>query len=155
MSNTPDDLLATINNLESPPLPDATAQDDRKHAATQLVLYYLLRRTIFLEGLKHGEAHRPEWYRGFGTLFAEADRLGDVGVFQALAGAKQKRESKKPRPGWGLLRYRILIAWLAGGLWRLPNDGERCKALNNLWQDSGSEKATEENFKRTRQKLGL
>lgn len=155
MNHTPEDLRATINNLKWRVPADPNEADKLQRAKTQQALYYFLRRAWFLEGLKHGEAHNPEWYRSFAPWFDMADRLNDMDVFRALAAAKQKRESKKPRPGWGLLRFRILTTWLAGGLWCLPSDGERCKALNEFWKDSGQETATEEGFKTARQALKL
>ena len=152
MDQTSDALLKEINKLVPThfKLPD---DDENWHDITVLKFEYLLRRALFLSGLQYEKAHDAEWYRSFVRELYIADKLADLGVFDAIATAKQRRRLKKTA-GWGHLRYNVLRGWLAGGLWKLPSDRKRVETFNQLL-GGGSEVATEAGFAKARQRLGL
>jgi hypothetical protein len=160
MEQTPDDLLVKINELTPShfKFPD---DDDSWHDITVDKLHYLYSRALFLTGLQYEKAHDAKWYRSFAHEFFVADKLADMEVFEALAAFKQRRRFKKEihreqTAAWGHLKYNVLRAWLAGGLWKLPNDGERAERLNRLLGlQSKQDRISEKGFKTARERLKL
>jgi len=119
-------------------------------------LEYLFQRAVFLAGLKYEKAHDAEWYAGFAKYVWISSILDDKAFFKQLAAPKQKRRMVKVRQGWGHTRYWLLALWLAGGLWRLPNDGERADCLNKFLRLGRSEnRINDKGFKTARERLNL
>ena len=155
MVATPDTLRVRINSL----VPADFSEPDTLEAWQRITvakLEYLFHRAVFLAGLKYEKAHDAEWYADFAKEMWIARKLDDKAFFNQLVAPKQKRRMVQVRQDWGHTRYWLLALWLAGGLWRLPNDGERAERLNEFLRlERKEKKISEKGFKTARERLKL
>jgi hypothetical protein len=125
---TPDDVYSLLNEarVDHP----ATAADMAACAIGRRE--YLLDRAIYLGLFDIGEGFNPKHAEFFATFAETARRLGDKALFER---ARQHRHGSTPipdkkRPG---LKYLLLAAWTAGGLWLLKSYDEQTAALRRYW----------------------
>lgn len=151
VETTPEGLLTRLNDL-TPAEVRQPNDPAARHDITAARLQYLLRRTVFILGVRYDEAHSAEWYRAFAFEIYCADQLNDMAVFKAIAAGKQKRRLKAP--DFGRLKYHLLVAWLAGGLWKLQTYEARRARLRQLVNPHCVD-ATAESLRKAQRRLRL
>lgn len=148
MESVPADLLDRLNS------PHRFRQPVEQPDLTMAVHRYLFRRAWFLAALKYDQRHDWTWYDEFlPELYLTAAPLKDTAISKAIADTSHRRRLKKAKPDWGQVRYRVLLAWLAGGVWTLHNDPERAQRVTDLCPECESVSAV--GFRKARREFHL
>jgi hypothetical protein len=128
-SLTPPDVRHKLNQVRFR-LPDTLENEAADCVAKH---EYMLWRAVFVAGMKVGEGFKANHYRRFAQLAHVADRLDDEALFEI---ARQHRHGRTPKTGHDTarrLKYALIVAWLAGGLWRMPSRDDQAAAIYRWW----------------------
>jgi len=96
---------------------------------------YMLKRAIFLYGLKTGEGLNARHWRYFAQWADYARGLGDDALFEETARVRRWK-TPKGQPSDRKLKYLLLLTWLAGGLWCMKSRDDQAAALYTWWPDA-------------------
>jgi hypothetical protein len=83
---------------------------------------YLLRRSVFLNGLRHKKDGDASWFKGFAFYYYHASQLDDDLVFEELARLTKRKTSQK-QLGKRSLHFWLLVSWIPACFWAITNDG--------------------------------
>lgn len=89
-------------------------------------LFFILSRSVFLEGLRHGTGKDLAWWGQLSKLAEIAHGIGDLEFFHAMF--------RRPKPAKGAttdrtLKYALLACWISAGVWHARSRDEQWAIL--------------------------
>ena len=111
---------------------DSTPATERE--LDEYLQLYLLKRAIFLEGLRFKKDQDAEWFKSFAFPFYLAETIGDDAPFQELARLTSRRTSQY-QEGKMPVCYWLLLRWIPSCYWAFSTEVVR----GRLWRRGKSE----------------
>jgi len=134
---TPEEVYPLLNKaIFAPDGPVRVAELPRGEFEAKLACdrrEYLLDRAIYVGLFSAGEGFNPAHTEFLATFAETGRRLGDTALFDI---ARQHRHGGTPKVGHEAnrkLKFGLLAAWVAGGLWCLESRAHQIRALRQFW----------------------